>query len=325
MQGGQGEEQLLAAVKAAEKLGALDERFADVLDTLASLYLERQKYAEAEPLLQRALAIREERLGPEHPRVAQSLGVLGWVRHRQDKDALAEPLVKRALAIRETTYSPEHPAVVVSVDHLAAIYFAQHKYAEAEPLIKRALRAWRNRLGSQHPYVADSLHRLGALYQAESKNGEAEPLLKQAVEIRTKYFGRDSDLIESLEALAAVYRSQGKNDRAAPLSQRALDIRSRRTEVFWVGEDVSAPVLVSKVEAGYTEEARRARGQGVVVLAIVVDENGQPRDFRVMRPLGLGLDQEAIKAVSKWRFVPGSKDGKRVAVRATVEIRFGRR
>jgi TonB family protein len=59
-----------------------------------------------------------------------------------------------------------------------------------------------------------------------------------------------------------------------------------------------------------------------VVLAIIVDENGLPHDVRVVRPLGLGLDQKAIEAVEKWRFRPGMKDGHPVKVAATIEVNF---
>lgn len=92
--------------------------------------------------------------------------------------------------------------------------------------------------------------------------------------------------------------------------------------VYRIGGGVSAPSLLSKVEPEYSEEARKAKFQGTVVLAVVVDEKGNPRDVRVIRPLGLGLDQKAIEAVEKWRFRPGMKDGKPVAVSAQIEVNF---
>lgn len=92
--------------------------------------------------------------------------------------------------------------------------------------------------------------------------------------------------------------------------------------VYRIGGGVSAPQLVFKVEPEYSEEARKAKFSGTVVLYIVVDEKGYPRDLRVVRPLGLGLDEKAIEAVNKWRFKPGYKDGKPVAVAATIEVNF---
>jgi protein TonB len=92
--------------------------------------------------------------------------------------------------------------------------------------------------------------------------------------------------------------------------------------VYRIGGGVSAPALIFKVEPEYSEEARKAKFQGTVVLYVVVDERGQPRDIKIVRPLGLGLDEKAIEAVQKWRFKAGVKDGKPVPVAATVEVNF---
>lgn len=92
--------------------------------------------------------------------------------------------------------------------------------------------------------------------------------------------------------------------------------------LYRVGGGVSSPQLVFRVEPEYSEEARKAKFQGTVVLSIIVDEQGLPRGFKVVRPLGLGLDDRAIEAVKKWRFRPAYKDGKPVAVMASVEVNF---
>ena len=92
--------------------------------------------------------------------------------------------------------------------------------------------------------------------------------------------------------------------------------------VYRIGGNVSAPKLLFRVEPEYSEEARKAKWQGTVVLSVIVDERGRPSHVNVMRSLGLGLDQRAIDAVSQWRFKPGMKDGKAVPVIATVEVNF---
>jgi periplasmic protein TonB len=91
---------------------------------------------------------------------------------------------------------------------------------------------------------------------------------------------------------------------------------------YRIGGDVSAPQILSKIEPEYSEEARRAKYSGSVLLSIIVDERGLPRDIRVIRPLGLGLDEKAIEAVSKWRFIPGRKGSLPVATQAQVEVNF---
>jgi len=92
--------------------------------------------------------------------------------------------------------------------------------------------------------------------------------------------------------------------------------------VFRAGGGVTAPVVTYKVEPEYSEEARKAKFQGTVLLYIEVNERGLPQNPRVIRALGMGLDEKAIEAVMKWRFQPGRKDGKPVTVAAQVEVNF---
>ncbi len=91
---------------------------------------------------------------------------------------------------------------------------------------------------------------------------------------------------------------------------------------YKIGGGVSAPSVLYKVEPEYSEEARKAKFQGTVVLFVVVDEKGNPKEVKVLRALGLGLDQKAIEAVEKWKFRPGTKDGHPVPVQATIEVNF---
>ncbi|HVZ18327.1 MAG TPA: energy transducer TonB [Terriglobales bacterium] len=92
--------------------------------------------------------------------------------------------------------------------------------------------------------------------------------------------------------------------------------------VFRVGGGVSAPRALNTPDPEYSEEARKAKYQGTVVLWLIVDQNGRPRDVKVARSLGMGLDQKAIEAVRRWTFEPAQKDGKPVAVQINVEVNF---
>ena len=86
------------------------------------LYDNQGRYAEAEPLYKRALAIREKALGPDHPDVALSLNNLAFLYDKQGRYADAEPLYKRSLAISEKALGPDHPDVATSLNNLAALY-----------------------------------------------------------------------------------------------------------------------------------------------------------------------------------------------------------
>jgi protein TonB len=91
---------------------------------------------------------------------------------------------------------------------------------------------------------------------------------------------------------------------------------------FPMGRGISAPRAIYDPEPEYSEEARRVKEQGVVILSLVVDQQGRPRDIHVARSLGMGLDQKAIEAVTRWKFSPGMKDGIPVAVRVNIEVSF---
>jgi protein TonB len=86
--------------------------------------------------------------------------------------------------------------------------------------------------------------------------------------------------------------------------------------------DVTQPVLLWKIEPEYTDEARRAKIQGTVVLHIEVDTRGQAQNITVRQSLGLGLDERAIEAVRRWRFRPGYRNGKPWATAAMVQVNF---
>ncbi len=92
--------------------------------------------------------------------------------------------------------------------------------------------------------------------------------------------------------------------------------------VYRVGGGVTAPVVLSKIDPEYSEEARKAKYQGTVLLYIEVDPNGRATNIKVLHSLGLGLDEKAIDAVRKWKFRPGSKDGRPITVAASIEVNF---
>jgi TonB family protein len=91
---------------------------------------------------------------------------------------------------------------------------------------------------------------------------------------------------------------------------------------YRVGGGVSAPKALYAPDPEYSEEARKAKYQGTVVLWLVVDASGRPQQIRVQRSLGMGLDEKAIEAVKLWKFDPARKDGQAVPVMINVEVNF---
>jgi periplasmic protein TonB len=89
-----------------------------------------------------------------------------------------------------------------------------------------------------------------------------------------------------------------------------------------LGDSVTQPRLLSKIEPEYSDEARKVKLQGSVMLRIVVDEQGRAESIEITRGLGLGLDERAVEAVRKWRFSPGTRGGRPVPTAALVEVTF---
>ncbi len=104
---------------------------------------------------------------------------------------------------------------------------------------------------------------------------------------------------------------------------RSVAAGAQANEVFKAGENgVTAPRVLSKVDPAYTKDAKDAKISGTVLLRLEVHPDGRAHNIRVERSLDPGLDHNAVDAVSQWRFQPGQKDGKPVAVAANVEIAY---
>jgi TonB family protein len=88
------------------------------------------------------------------------------------------------------------------------------------------------------------------------------------------------------------------------------------------GHPVTAAQLIYKIEPEFSEEARRAKFQGTVILVIQVEIDGTPTRMRVVSSPGMGLDEKALEAVAKWRFRPAFRDGKPFVSSARVEVNF---
>ena len=137
-----------------------------------------------------------------------------------------------------------------------------------------------------------------------------------------------------MELYAALLQQQGQSDEANAMQKEAAVIRtaqasqartvshSASSDGYKIGGDVSAPVLVSKVEPEYTPEARIAKYQGTALLSVEIGPSGAAHNIQVVRALGFGLDEKAIAAISQWKFRPSIKDGQPVTVQAQIEVNF---
>ena len=196
------------------------------LNNLAELYRATGRYAEAEPLYQRAIAIGEKALGPEHPDLATWLNNLAVLYQATGRYAEAEPLFQRAIAIGEKTLGPEHPDLATGLNNLAELYQATGRYAEAEPLYQRAIAISEKTLGPEHPDLAIRLNNLAAALPGHRPLRRGRAALPARPRHRREgprpRAPRPSPL--GLNNLAELYRATGRYAEAEPLFQRALAI-----------------------------------------------------------------------------------------------------
>jgi tetratricopeptide (TPR) repeat protein len=169
----------------------------------------RAQYAEAEPLLEWALRIREGALGPDHPDVAISLSDLARLYQERGRYAEAAPLFARSLRIREKALGSDHPYVASSLNNLARLYRCQAQYAHAEPLFRRALEIREWALGLDHPDVGKSLNGLAGLYRIQNQYANAESLYQRVLAIREKALGPCTPMWQDPERLCVTIAQNG--------------------------------------------------------------------------------------------------------------------
>jgi TonB family protein len=80
--------------------------------------------------------------------------------------------------------------------------------------------------------------------------------------------------------------------------------------------------VIYKVDPEFSDEARRSKYQGTVLLRVIIGVDGKPHDISVVRSLGMGLDEKAVEAARLWRFEPALRDGRPVPVEVNMEVGF---
>jgi tetratricopeptide (TPR) repeat protein len=216
---GEGERALPAALAAP---------LAHLLNQMFTYLYARADYAQAEPLMRRALAIDETSFGTDHPKVAIRLNNLAQLLKATNRLAEAEPLMRRALTIDETSFGTDHPEVAINLNNLAQLLQTTNRRAEAEPLLTRVVEIFEKverDTGHMHPNYAGSLNNLALLLQDTNRLAEAEPLMRRALTIDETSFGTDHPNVAiDLNNLATLLQATNRLAEAEPLMRRALAI-----------------------------------------------------------------------------------------------------
>lgn len=167
----------------------------------------------------------------------------------------------------------------------------------------------------------------------DERKKREEPFLNRTVEIEIALGRRETQDAEIRSAMDAVFVKPSESmaelvpdcwrEYFEKSEGRAITVRNTTLARFRVRPGVvSAPRPVSTPEPEFSEDARRAKYQGTVLLSLIVDASGNALDVRITNPIGMGLDERAVEAVRKWKFEPAKKGDEPVPVQIAVETDF---
>jgi tetratricopeptide (TPR) repeat protein len=198
------------------------------LSNLAILFESQGRYADAEQLEQRALALTEKALGSQHPSVGTRLNNLAMSRAAQRHFREAEALLKRALAIEEKALGEEHPNVACTLNNLAHVYSGQGQHDAAALQYVRALSITMNARGSEHPLVGTMLSNLASAYTDQGRLADAEAYSRRALAVTESALGSEHPEVSvRLNNLSSIFGKQGRSADAEAVLRRALEISEK--------------------------------------------------------------------------------------------------
>ena len=286
----------------------------EMLEKIAAALEDMRQYDNAEKLLEAAVALREQLFGSQS--VGYGVGVMklaGLESKRNQPDQAVALYSKAAQVLGDRTEAV--PALMV----LGQNMLAKKNYQQAIDYFEKAQNLDGAQAGPAQMWMA-------IVREREQNAAAAETLYRSALSVES---GNSAESANTLDLYARFLKNQGREDESKLMSDRATEVRralakphQASANLYKIGNGVSAPKLLYKVEPAYTEEARVAQYQGTVVLSVEVGADGIARNFEVVRGLGLGLDENAISAVQQWHFQPGVRDGAPVTILATIEVNF---
>jgi len=296
---------------------AASQRNYDMLDRAADAYEEQGEFGLARRLLDEALTIREQVAGTGTAADAAGLVKLGDLAAKRQNTEEAEGFFRRALSFGD------RPEVAPALFFFGARAYAAADYANAESFFDRLLS-----MDPSGPKSGPATLWIAMIREREGNITEAAALYQKAIAMEAN---QPFERADAMIRYAALLRHEGRPDEAAELEQSAAAERTRaylgappnsRLGVYRVGNGVTPPRLLHKVEPDYSEEARAAKYQGTVLVYAEIQPDGTAANMHIVHSLGMGLDEKAIEAISKWKFAPGTKDGVPVPVAANIEVNF---
>ena len=163
-----------------------DPILAGSFNNFGNFYNRQKRFADAEPLLARAVQMYIGAHGEIHPATVTATNNLGTAYLGLGRLDEAEALYKRALAGAEALEGPNHSVVAFELTYLAEVKFRKGAYVEAEEYLRRSMSILEKALGAEAPHVGAVMHRLAWALKAQRKDKEATELFDRANQIANK-------------------------------------------------------------------------------------------------------------------------------------------
>ncbi|HYL12609.1 MAG TPA: tetratricopeptide repeat protein [Terriglobales bacterium] len=298
--------------------GADSAEVATVLSNLAALYVQQglkhaEMYAQAEPLLQRAVSIREKLRG--QPDLAHTIEALATCYQKEGKYSEADALRRRVLnAGEQKGRNNSSPSTSEDLMKLATVDQAEGKYAEAESLIKQAMEIEKRNGRSESSTYASLSNNLAETYREQGKYADAEQLYLTAIRIDEKASGADSgELASPLNNLGLLYSQEGRYAEAEPLHWRALTVVTKA----YGRDDLKVAITLNCLASLYMAEDRYDEAEPLIRrsleirqkllrpdhpdigtamnnLAVIYRAKGEYAKAEPMQQQALAIDQKAL-------------------------------
>ena len=277
--------------RGAARAGALEEEplvQAQMLEVIGSVYRKLGDSDPAQPLLERALAIRRATLGETHLDVASSLDSLASLRQAGGDYDAAETLFRQALAIRRQLLGETHLDVTASMNNLALLLQYKGDHGEAETLHRQVLALRRQSLGAEHARTVTSMHNLAALLHRKGSYDEAETLFRQVLAADRATLGdTHPDLANDAHNLGLLLIDKGDYGEAEALlkESRSMLRKTLGNEHPKVAGSLAAVAMLLTEQGRYDEAEEHLRQ----ALAIYRAKLGESHPYTLVGRKNLGV------------------------------------
>ena len=259
--------QALACVPLLAQMDSDLPEASELLYKVGGYLVERGRYEEAEPLLERAVALGEQQHGTTHLSLALALEKQAELFWQREDHAAATALLQRVLTMKEHHLGPVHPQVGETLSNLAIISAQQGAYEQAVTLCQRALSICEQRSESDPTELGRALNNLATIYRYQGNHDQAELLFQRVLTLYEQHLGpTHPDTALPLNNLATLYRTQGKYEQAEALYQRALAIYEQHLG----SEHADTALMLNNLAVLYHQQGNHERAEPLFqhVLAI---------------------------------------------------------